>query len=221
MSRNGHSVARSAHITGSNNQRAIHSRSKRRRSEITAPSTVSCEVQFEFLVPPQTNEGWIATKFASRSSDIRYRDGGDNVSRPYLIADERAYQIGTFTRSYSGACCACGWRSAVIAQKARHNDERDRLGLNCAASRAGVEHRPVIQRCTSSLGSQRIQISETGPTLVFAPPVEGCRHLSRRASEARLSNASRLVSALGQLLRTRERVRLPKIIDYEEFYANQ
>jgi hypothetical protein len=26
---------------------------------------------------------------------------------------------------------------------------------------------------------------------------------------------------LGQLLRTRERVRLPMIIDYEEFYANQ
>jgi hypothetical protein len=79
-------------------------------------------VQFEFLVPPQTNEGWIATKFASRSSDIRYRDGGDNVSRPYLIADERTYQIGTFTRRYSGACCACGWRFAVIAQKGGHND---------------------------------------------------------------------------------------------------
>jgi len=122
MSRDGHSVTRGAYITGSDNQGATHSRSERRRSKVTAVSTVSCDVQFEFLRSPKTDKGWITTKFAGRGSDIRYRDGGDNVSRRYLIADERTYQARTFTRRNEDACRACGWRTAGNTEKGRHNN---------------------------------------------------------------------------------------------------
>jgi hypothetical protein len=170
MSRNGHSVTRSAQITGSDNHRAAHSRSERRRSKITAISTVSCDVQFEFLLPPKTDKVWITTKFAGRSSDIRYRDGGDNMSHPHLIADERTDQARTFARRNDDACCACGWRTAGNTEKGRHkNNRRDRQVVNCAESRATVEHSPFIQRCAMSLGSGRVHISDTRPNLVFEP----------------------------------------------------